>query len=182
MSATDTAAELRRGITVAELQGLALRRYADRTALVAGDLRVSYAALQARVAQFARLFAAHGLKRGDGFAVLASNRLEVIYANLAGQVLGMRYTPLHPKGSEEDQLYILDFARISALLVDDRHFAERGRALAEKAALKALFTIDGSFGTPVAAADDLSSDPLAIVARRGDICYLVFTGGTSGRP
>lgn len=173
---------LRLGQTVAEVQDAALQRYPDRIALIAGADRVSYAELRAKVAQYARLFAAHGLKRGDGFAILSSNRIEVIYGNMAAQVLGMRYTPLHPKGSEQDHLYILDFAEISALLIDDGHFAERARVLAEKASLKALFSIDGIVGTPISDADAQSTTPLPIAARPGDVSNLVFTGGTTGRP
>ena len=173
---------LRLGTTIAEMQGIALRRFADRTALVSGDQQVSCAEMDRKIAQYVRLFKQHGLQRGDGFSVLATNRLEVIFANLAGQVMGMRYTPLHPKGSEDDHLYILDFAEISALLVDDAHFAERGRALHEKARLKALFTIDGGFGTPISAAHELSDEPVVIEARPEDIAQLLFTGGTTGRP
>lgn len=174
--------ELRLGVTVAEMQAGALRRYAARTALVADERRISCEELDQRISQYARLFKAHGLSRGDGFSILATNRIEVIFANLAGQVLGMRYTPLHPKGSEEDHLYILDHAEISGLLVDDRNFGDRGRVLAEKAALKAVFTIDGSFGIPVSSADSLLKEPVEIEARPQDIAQLLFTGGTTGRP
>jgi fatty-acyl-CoA synthase len=48
--------------------------------------------------------------------------------------------------------------------------------------LKALFTIDGGFGTPISAADDLSDAPMEIEARAEDISNLLFTGGTTGRP
>ncbi|WP_408587928.1 AMP-binding protein [Novosphingobium sp.] len=182
MTQSNDNAMLRLGVTVAEMQAGALRLHADKTALVAGDLRITCGELDAKVAQYARLFKAHGLKRGDGFSILATNRIEVIFANLAGQVLGMRYTPLHPKGSEDDHLYILDHAEISALLVDDLHYTARGKVLGEKAGLKALFTIDGTFGIPVALADGMSAEPIDIEAQPGDISQLLFTGGTTGRP
>lgn len=182
MSGESDPALLYQGLTIAELQAAALTRFADRTILVAGEERYSCSDLDAKIAQYARLFKAHGLQRGDGFSILASNRLEAIFANMAGQVLGLRYSPLHPKGSEEDHLYILDHAQISALLVDDRHFGERGRAIEAQAKLKALFTIDGSFGTPVSDADALPDAPVEIEARAGDIANLFFTGGTTGRP
>ena len=182
MTHTTLTEPLRLGTTIAEMQAIALRRYAGRTALVAGDQRITCAQLDRRIAQYVRLFKQHGLQRGDGFSVLATNRLEVIFANLAGQVMGMRYTPLHPKGSEDDHLYILDFAEISGLLVDDAYFSARGRALQEKAALKALFTIDGSFGTPISEAHEQPDDPVAVEAHPDDIAQLLFTGGTTGRP
>lgn len=183
MMTKDTSANLLRlGMTIAELQSGCLRRNPDKTALVAGSLRVTCREMEAKIAQYARLFKQHGLQRGDGFAILASNRLEVIFANLAGQLLGMRYTPLHPKGSEDDHLYILDFAEISALLVDDAVYQERGQVLREKSNLKAVFTIDGTFGIPLAEAYALSSEPMAVEAQPQDIANIFFTGGTTGRP
>lgn len=175
-------APLHLGLTVAEMQAVALRRFPDRVALVAGDVRVTYAELDRKIAQYARLFGAHGLRRGDGFSILATNRLEVIYANLAAQVLGMRYTHLHPKGSEDDHLYVLEHAQIAALLIDDRHYEERGKALQSKSSLRAVFTLDGAFGTPVVSADTFSSEPVPIDARPEDISNLYYTGGTTGRP
>jgi fatty-acyl-CoA synthase len=173
---------LRLGITIAEMQAGALRRNPEKTALVSGGLKISCAQLDAKIAQYARLFKAHGLRRGDGFSILATNRIEVIFANLAGQAMGMRYTPLHPKGSEDDHLYILEFAEISGLLVDDANFADRGLVLHDKAKLKAVFTIDGSFGAPIAEADAQSDEPMPIEAQPEDIAQLLFTGGTTGRP
>lgn len=173
---------LRLGITVADWQTQALRRYPERTALSTADTQLSYAGLEQKISQYARLFAAKGLKRGDGFAILSTNRLEVIYANLAGQMLGMRYTPLHPKGSEEDHLYILDFARISGLLIDDRNFEERGRILFEESNVSAFFTMDGRFGIPISEAAAFPDGPFENQARPEDIANLIFTGGTTGRP
>jgi fatty-acyl-CoA synthase len=174
---------LRLGSSIAHLQAAALRRYPERTALIGEGCRVSYAEMTGRISQNVRLFESLGLKRGDGLAILASNRLEVIFANLAAQAMGMRYTPLHPKGSEDDHLYVLEHAQISALLVDDAVFAERGRVLAERTPLKAVLTIDGSFGMAIAsAAAAFPADPVEIAAQPEDICNIFYTGGTTGRP
>jgi fatty-acyl-CoA synthase len=174
---------LRLGNSVAHLQAAALRRYPEATALIGEGRRVSYSDMAARISQNVRLFESLGLTRGDGFAILSSNRLEVIFANLAAQAMGMRYTPLHPKGSAEDHLYVLEHADISALLVDDRAFATRGKFLAEQAKLKVVLTIDGTYGTAIAeAAAAFSTDPVPIAAQPEDICNIFYTGGTTGRP
>ena len=81
MNGSSASDPLRLGTTIAEMQGIALRRYADRTALVSGDQQVSCAEMDRKIAQYVRLFKQHGLQRGDGFSVLATNRLEVIFAN-----------------------------------------------------------------------------------------------------
>jgi fatty-acyl-CoA synthase len=171
------------GTTVSDLQLAALRRYPDQTALVVGDERFSYGEMAERISQVAQLFTSAGLKRGDGLAILSNNRVEVIFANWAAQSLGMRYTPLHPKGSEEDHLYVLQHARISALVVDDEAFFERGRALEARAQLAHVFSLSGGIGRDlVAEAGQFTPGELRSDARPEDVCNVYFTGGTTGRP
>ena len=79
ISASGRPASLSLGLTVAELQLGALRRRPDATALVYEGRRYSYRQMEERVSQVAQLFASKGLGRGDGVAVLAANRAEVIF-------------------------------------------------------------------------------------------------------
>ena len=183
ISASGRPASLSLGLTVAELQLGALRRRPDATALVCEGRRYTYRQMEERVSQVAQLFASKGLGRGDGVAVLAANRAEVIFANWAAQSLGMRYTPLHPKGSETDHLYILAHAEISALVVDGEAFGARGGALQTGAQLKQVFVLAGDFGVDLTAeADRFQPKPVQVQARAEDICSVLFTGGTTGRP
>jgi fatty-acyl-CoA synthase len=171
------------GMTTAELQISALNRYPDRTALVMGERRFSYRQMARRISQVAQLFKSVGLGRGDGVAILAANRVDVIFANWASQSLGMRYTPLHPKGSEDDHLYVLRHAQISALIVDDEAFGERGRALQAPAGVKHIFSLNGGLGIDLGAdADRFEPRELEASARPQDISNVFFTGGTTGRP
>jgi fatty-acyl-CoA synthase len=171
------------GQTVSELQLSALRRRPQSVGLVCEGRRYTYRDIEGRVSQVAQLFAANGFGRGDGIAVLAANRAEAVFANWAAQSLGMRYTPLHPKGSEDDHLYILAQANISALVVDAMSFGERGRALAARAQLKRVFVLGGDFGVDLTTeADRFPTKPLESHARAEDICNVYFTGGTTGRP
>ena len=96
------------------LQGL--RRWPERDAIVdAGGLSLSYAELEQRIWRTARALRDAGLKAGDGVAQLAANRVDTFVTMAAVLGNGMRYTPLHPLGSLDDQLFILGDARISAL-------------------------------------------------------------------
>lgn len=173
------------GMTVADLQLAAIRRYPDATALVCGEIRFTYRQVEERVSQIVQLFISRGLGRGDGLAMLASNLPEVIFSNWAAQVLGVRYTPLHPKGSEEDHLYILKQADITALVVDGKTFGDRGRTLATSGNLDHVFVIDGDVGFGLdlkTEAAKFEPEPIVVQAHPQDISNIFFTGGTTGRP
>ena len=174
---------LREGPTVAELQRSIFGAHPERQAISSPRETMTYGQLDSAINRTARLFLASGLKQGDGLAILSSNRIEVVLANWAAQRLGLRYTPLHPRGSLSDHLYILDHAQISALVVDDVVFGERGREIAAATSLPALFSMEGSIGTGLEAASrGISHDPCWDVTREDDLCNIFFTGGTTGLP
>ena len=171
------------GATVSDMQAATLRRYPGRTALVVGEVRYTYADMAANISRIAQLLKSRGLGRGDGLAVLSSNRAEVVFANWAAQSLGIRYTPLHPRGSEADHLYVLRHAQISALVIDDASFRERSLALRAGADLKHVFSLGGGVGSDLLAeAAEFTPRPPQTLAQPGDICAIHFTGGTTGRP
>jgi fatty-acyl-CoA synthase len=174
---------LRLGMTVSDLQLSALRRYPDATALVCEGRRYTYREVEHYISRFAQYFDSLGLGRGQGLAMLAANLPEVIFANWAAQSLGIRYTALHPKGSEEDHLYILEQAQITALVVDGQTFTERGRALQSRSKVQHVLVLRGDFGIDLnAAVTKFAPAPVIVKARPGDVCNIYFTGGTTGRP
>jgi fatty-acyl-CoA synthase len=166
------------------LQGL--RRWPEREAIVdAGGLSLGYAELEQRIWRTARALRDAGLRAGDGVAQLAANRVDTFVTMAAVLANGMRYTPLHPMGSLEDQLFILGDARISALVVDVPYFAERGAQLkAEAAASLQYFTLGAAeFGTDLPAlAEQAEAEVLKVLPSCDDIAWVTYTGGTTGKP
>jgi fatty-acyl-CoA synthase len=181
----DDLMKLHLGSTLGELNRLAVQRYPDREALVFGSQRLTFSELEARVSQMMQVLKAYGLKRGDGISVLSGNRLEVMIVADAAQVLGLRYTALHPLGGEDDQAFVLEDAEIKALVVDDRAYGARAVALKERVqSLQLLFTMGpASFGIDLAAESSKRiACPIAVEAQPEDIARLSYTGGTTGRP
>ncbi|HZD27042.1 MAG TPA: AMP-binding protein [Alphaproteobacteria bacterium] len=175
---------LYQGCSYADLIDRAVRRWPDRTALVDGAEEVSYRELGARIARVARLFQARGLQPGEGVAQLSSNRVDAYVVMIAALYAGLRYTPLHPMGSLEDQAYILEDAEIAALVADAPSFAERGRELKARGPhLRHVFTHgETGYGEHLQAAMAAMPDtPFAPLAKAADICWLAYTGGTTGR-
>lgn len=166
------------------LQGL--RRWPGRTAMVdASGFSVTYAELEQRIWRFASVLRDTGLGQGDGIAQLAANRIDTFVTMAAVLANGMRYTPLHPMGSLEDQLFILEDAEIKALVVDVPYFSERGQQLKANPGNDLLFFSlgDTDFAEDLPAlADRASADPGPLRAESNDIAWLTYTGGTTGEP
>jgi fatty-acyl-CoA synthase len=178
--------ELYRGSTYFDLILQGLRRWPEREAIVdAGGMALTYAGLEERIWRTARALRDAGLERGDGVAQLAANRVDTFVTMAAVLANGMRYTPLHPLGSLDDQLFILDDAKISALVVDVPAFAERGAELAGGAGseLKLYSLGESSFGTDLTAlAGVAEAEALTELPGYDDIAWVTYTGGTTGKP
>ena len=175
---------LHEGGTVGAMLITAIQRFADRPALADNQSRWSYRDLGAAAGRMIAVFRDLGLGKGDAVALLASNRIETWAVVTAAAVMGLRYTPLHPLAAEDDQAFIVEDAEIDVLIVEGAKFAERGRSL--KARVGALHHLL-SFGPMEGARDLLVEMQAAAPAALKDegeaeaICWLAYTGGTTGR-
>ncbi|MEH6592556.1 MAG: AMP-binding protein [Halioglobus sp.] len=177
---------LYQGDTYFDLILKGLRRWPEREAIVdAGGVSLTYAELEQRIWCVARVLRDAGLRPGDGVAQLAANRVDTFATMAAVLANGMRYTPLHPMGSLEDQLFILDDAEIKVLVVDVPYFSKRGVEL-QGAAWNELqvYTLgEAEFGTSLPVlADRAEPEVLSNLPRFDDIAWVSYTGGTTGKP
>ena len=175
---------LHEGGTVGAMLITAIRRFADRPAIADNQNRWSYRELGDAAARLIALFRALGLHKGDGVALLATNRVETWAVVTAAAAMGLRYTPLHPLAAEDDHAFIVDDAEAAVLIVEGAKFAERGRAIKARAPrVRHLL----SFG-PMEGGRDLvvemrsvEPEPLSDESDAEAICWLAYTGGTTGR-
>ena len=177
---------LYQGDTYFDLILKGLRRWPQRDAIVdAGGVSLTYAELEQRIWRVARCLRDAGLKPGDGVAQLAANRVDTFATMAAVLANGMRYTPLHPMGSLEDQLFILEDAEIKVLVVDVPYFAQRGLELQDGASDQLhVFTLgEAEFGTSLPLlADQAEPEILSDLPGFDDIAWVSYTGGTTGKP
>jgi fatty-acyl-CoA synthase len=148
-------------------------------------VRVTYRELGARVYRTAQVFRECGLQPGDGITQISSNRIDAFVVSSAALINGIRYTPLHPLGSLDDQAFILEDAEISALVADVPAFAQRGQDLAARGpGLKHVFTLgEAAFGEDLLElAKARDPTPLSPIPKQNDLAWIAYTGGTTGRP
>ncbi len=145
----------------------------------------SYADIRRRTSQLVQAQQARGVTLGTRLAVLSKNRPEVLTNLTASLVNGCVITPLHPMGSLADHAYAIGDAEIECLVFDAGYFTERARELKEQYPHLTLL----GFG-PNDVGDDYLAladqfEPLPLVAPEvgpEDLCTVVYTGGTTGRP
>ncbi len=172
------------GSTFIDLIILGLQRWPLRTAIIDHSLTLSYRELEQRIYQFARALRGAGLSQGQGIAQLSANRVDTFVTMAAALLLGVRYTPLHPVGSLDDQLFILEDADCNALVIDVPHFEDRGEELVSESGIGAIFSLGAaSFGANLlAAAENMDVSPMTPLPSVDDIAWLTYTGGTTGKP
>jgi fatty-acyl-CoA synthase len=138
--------------------------------------------LLGRINRIAGLLADLGLLPGDGLAQLASNRLDAFAVMAACLRAGIRYTPLHPLGSLEQQSHIVRDAQAKALVIDSHAFYEHGAKLAKACEpLEVLTLSSAEYGRHFG--DLLEGSPASQYEPKGaDIAWVTYTGGTTGEP
>ncbi len=153
----------------------ACRRHAGRTAVSIESADISYAELDARANQMARLFIARGVKPGDRVAVLLDRGIETYVALFALLKAGAAYVPLDANHPSERIRFIVSDAGAS-LAVAHLRLADR---LADCGV--PTLVLDGMRAEVAALADA----PLSESERgpHGDtLCYVLYTSGTTGNP
>lgn len=158
----------------------------DKVALIDGDRRWTYAALDERSSRLAGALLEDGLRPGDCVGVLMGNRAEILETVVALGKAGMVFVPLNPRLSEPELRHVVDHAGVAGLVADAAHadhyaeWAPRLRTTLVVGDPKAAAEIEGrSYEGRLEAARPV--DP-RIDAGDRDPFSIVYTSGTTGRP
>ncbi|MGW2492149.1 acyl-CoA synthetase [Streptomyces sp. NPDC001606] len=150
------------------------RKTPHRTALLHEERATSYAELHDRTTRLAHLLRARGVRQGDRVAFLGPNHpafLETLFA--AGQ-LGAVFVPLNNRLAAPELRYQLRDSGSRLLLT------VRQPGSAELSAHVEVLEAEGDgYETLLAQA---STDPLDVPVGPDDLCMIMYTSGTTGRP
>ena len=178
--------KLYQGCNVGDLVLSAVTRGGDRVAFICDGTRWTYRQLGAMVSTLVQALEARGLKRGDAVATLSANRPEAFLVTAAAYVMGLRLTWMNPTSSEDDHAYILEDSGVTTLFVDPPNFGDRAQRLAQRVPgvqrLYGFGACPGLHEDILAASQTFSPSRLMPQAEEDDVCVLIYTGGTTGRP
>lgn len=154
----------------------AIARNPDGEALIDGEMRLTYRALDQRVGEIAAGLAARGIRSGDRVAMLLGNRAAFVILLFAVARLGAIAVPLSIREQRPGLTYLLGHCG-AALVVHEDDLAPLLPAPADVPALRHRI--------PVSAFDDLKGPgrrDAAEPAEEEDVAMLLYTSGTTGRP
>ncbi|WP_204318779.1 class I adenylate-forming enzyme family protein [Pseudooceanicola aestuarii] len=159
-----------------------LRRSARRTpgniALVDGDRRVTYAALDAMANRMAHELLARGAQKGERCATMMANSVELVACLFAINRAGLVWVPINLMLEADDVDYTLTHAGVAHVLTEP--------AFADHPALGAVarrLTLPVTVLEPGMAfcADQPATEP-DMPVDRDDIAAIIYTSGTTSRP
>jgi len=172
-----------------DLLGERARLTPEKTALIyvpTGE-RLTYGELDSRAVGVARVWRETlGLAKGDRFALLADNRIEILDAFFAAPKSGVVLVPLGTRLTPRELAGILEDARPAGLFYGAEH-AETVKALKELVSIDHWVALD----EPAGAGDPLLRDLAAALPQSPwtrercdpeDLWCLLYTSGTTGKP
>jgi long-chain acyl-CoA synthetase len=162
-------------------KAVATRPHAE--ALVAGDVRLTYAALNERVARLAGGLARRGLTAGDRVGLLLSNRVEFVTMLLAVLRLGAITVPIGTRLQTPEIAYIVQHSG-AKVLVHDADLAARLPAGSDVPGLRLRVSVGGSADRSESY-EQLERETTIPEVHRADeeaVAVIVYTSGTTGRP
>ncbi len=182
--------------TIPNVLALGAVEHGSRVALEEGDVRLTYAELDARVVETARGFVAMGLAPGDRVGVWAPNSWRWAVTALGALAAGGVLVPINTRYKGPEAAYVLQKSRARALVVAEGFLgasylswlADAGVDLGALA-IASIGDDPGPRGVTLEAlvARGERVDAAEIARRRralspDDPCDLLFTSGTTGRP
>lgn len=148
------------------------RRFPDKTAVIEGERRLTYAEMWREARQYGRFLVDAGLQPGERVAIMCPNTVEFVRAYYGVLAAGGAVVPIPTMLSTDEIAYMLDDSGARRLIVPDAP-SEPARSAAEAAGAAVL-----------AAQVPESVEPLRTYVARGpeDVAVLFYTSGTTGRP
>lgn len=170
-----------RVMNLAALLTQTARRLGPDLALVWGDLRLSWAELEARACACAAGLRALGVGKGDRVLVHSSNNTEMIEAMFACWRLGAVWVPANYRLAPAELAGLAETAGPKVLLVH-AGFPEHARACAGMVDATVTIGGDGENDHDALVSAHMGAAPDPVAVDRDDPAWFFFTSGTTGRP
>ncbi|MFF1252783.1 AMP-binding protein [Pseudarthrobacter sp. NPDC058329] len=171
----------------AEIWRCVAEKLPEKTAIVAGEVRISYGEFDRDAAKLASLFVEHGLHRGSKIAIYMHNRAEYLIALYAAFKIGAVPVTINFRYREREVLPLLENCEASALIFTSS-MADTVMNMRSDSRLPATLLQVNDLPEPKpreGVVDFREFESFAELSARNlsnDDELLIYTGGTTGRP
>jgi amino acid adenylation domain-containing protein len=153
------------------------RRFPDKTALVAGPVRLTYADFDAQTDRLAAGLQRLGVRRDDRVLVFMDNAAEAALAIFAILKAGATFSPINASTKADKLAFLVGNCRPSAILTQKKLAPIASEAIAGSSA---TLLVAGSPEWDAAIEDN--GAPAAHGGIDVDLAMLIYTSGSTGRP
>ncbi|MER7169922.1 acyl-CoA synthetase [Streptomyces mesophilus] len=160
------------------------RKTPRRTALVHDGSTITYGELHRRVLQLAHALRMLGVQRGDRVGYLGPNHPSFLETLFATGVIGAVFVPLNTRLAAPEIGYQLADSGVSVLIHAPAH-AQLVDSLRATTDVRVHVALSGPSPDTVGYAEMLRAapeDPLDEPVAPDDLCLIMYTSGTTGRP
>lgn len=164
-----------------------LERYPDRTALVVGDVRMSYLEMTHYACRLAHALRSQGVRRGDRVAIFMDNTWQSALSIYGVLLAGGVFVVVNAQTKADKLAYILRDADARVLLTEPLLAKTFGSAIEQLPNLRVLCTDHAKTLPPGVenlddAMADMPSTPPLQSAIALDLAALIYTSGSTGEP
>jgi fatty-acyl-CoA synthase len=174
---------------IADLLRRSAGRHPDKTAIVCGPVRWTYAEFHALTTRLAAGLIAQGVMAGDRVAVLARNSHAFAALRFALPQCSAVLVPINFMLKAHEIAYILRHAGAKILCVDEEFLGTARAASCDDTAVELLIGLpsEALFGSPPGCIpfEDLAASPsvdLGTAAASGELAQIIYTSGTESLP
>jgi fatty-acyl-CoA synthase len=188
-SPTEQLVATARSQSLGDLPRRSARRYPDKPAIIDGEVRLSFAELDAVVDRAAAAMAEAGLVKGDRLALLCHNSWQFAVLVFATARIGVVLVPVNFMLGADEVAFILDHSGAKAFVVEDALVPTADAALASAGegtvtTRRVVRLGDGDTHDWPDLQEWLDHDgtPPAVLVGDDDPVRMMFTSGTESRP
>jgi len=182
--APDRPIDLLHSLTVGDILREHRRSYPDRRAVVDGDVRLTWPALDDRVNQLANALRADGFETGDRILWLGQNSFRIIEGLCAAAKLGGAFCPVNWRQSAKELAFVIDDVDPKLVIWQDAEIGDAVREARELSHSGATWLQhdaegDGSYEAFLA---DASTDDPDIDVDPSSAVLMMYTAAFAGTP
>jgi len=172
-------------LTPMELARRARRLYADREAVVDGELRLSYGQFFERCDRWSSALQRFGLKPGDRVAYIAPNTHAQLESSYAVPQIGAVVVPINYRLTADDFAYIIKHSGARVVCAHSDYLDEVDSVRAQLPNIERFVALEGSKDGWLDYEATLAAAATAFVRptiNEGDLISINYTSGTTSRP